>query len=180
MAQPATPSADVPQGPCSAPLAHPGDEQLLLARVCPAAPRHIAVMYAGVVTPLLPIGRAEGLDAAGMTRLIAGPATVLPTAGLADFAGNRLPFVTAAGGTLLVPGALPVLGAVVCLAPVPVFGGAGIVLFGSIAVSGIRTLSEAASAQTVLGAGALIGVLLNLFFHHLGTRSRTAAALKSS
>ncbi|MFC9926111.1 nucleobase:cation symporter-2 family protein [Streptomyces sp. NPDC127190] len=125
--------------------------------------------------------------------------------------------VAVAGGTLLVLGAFPVLGAVVSLVPLPVLGGAGIVLFGSIAVSGIRTLSEAglddssniilvavalgagiiplaaptfyagfpAWAQTVLGsgisAGALVAVLLNLFFHHLGTRSRhPAAALKSS
>lgn len=40
-------------------------------------------------------------------------------------------------------------------------------------------------AQTVLGsgisAGALVAVLLNLFLHHLGTRSRhPAPALKSS
>jgi len=39
-------------------------------------------------------------------------------------------------------------------------------------------------AQTVLGswisAGALVAVVLNLFFHHLGTHSRTAVALKSS
>jgi xanthine/uracil permease len=38
--------------------------------------------------------------------------------------------------------------------------------------------------QTVLGsgisAGALVAVLLNLFFHHLGTRGHVAAALKSS
>ncbi|MFD6416595.1 nucleobase:cation symporter-2 family protein [Streptomyces sp. NPDC060194] len=125
--------------------------------------------------------------------------------------------VAAAGGALLVLGAFPVLGAVVSLVPMPVLGGAGIVLFGSIAVSGIRTLSEAglddssniilvavalgagiiplaapsfyagfpAWAQTVLGsgisAGALTAVLLNLFFHHLGTRATTAVpALKSS
>lgn len=124
--------------------------------------------------------------------------------------------VAAAGGALLVLGAFPVLGAVVSLVPMPVLGGAGIVLFGSIAVSGIRTLSEAGLddssnivlvavalgagiiplaapafyagfpswAQTVLGsgisAGALVAVLLNLFFHHLGTHSRHAVALKSS
>ncbi|MFJ6144716.1 nucleobase:cation symporter-2 family protein [Streptomyces anulatus] len=124
--------------------------------------------------------------------------------------------VAAAGGALLILGAFPVLGAVVSLVPMPVLGGAGIVLFGSIAVSGIRTLSEAglddssniilvavalgagiiplaaptfyagfpAWAQTVLGsgisAGALVAVVLNLFFHHLGTHSRTAVALKSS
>ncbi|MEV7110249.1 nucleobase:cation symporter-2 family protein [Streptomyces anulatus] len=124
--------------------------------------------------------------------------------------------VAAAGGALLILGAFPVLGAVVSLVPMPVLGGAGIVLFGSIAVSGIRTLSEAglddssniilvavalgagiiplaaptfyagfpAWAHTVLGsgisAGALVAVVLNLFFHHLGTHSRTAVALKSS
>ncbi|GGW13782.1 nucleobase:cation symporter-2 family protein [Streptomyces globisporus] len=124
--------------------------------------------------------------------------------------------VAAAGGALLILGAFPVLGAVVSLVPMPVLGGAGIVLFGSIAVSGIRTLSEAglddssniilvavalgagiiplaaptfyagfpAWAQTVLGsgisAGALVAVVLNLFFHHLGTHSRNAVALKSS
>ncbi|MEU7033017.1 nucleobase:cation symporter-2 family protein [Streptomyces sp. NPDC046237] len=125
--------------------------------------------------------------------------------------------VAVAGGALLVLGAFPVLGAVVSMVPMPVLGGAGIVLFGSIAVSGIRTLSEAglddssniilvavalgagiiplaaptfyagfpAWAQTVLGsgisAGALVAVTLNLFFHHLGTRSRhPAPALKSS
>ncbi|MEV0491823.1 nucleobase:cation symporter-2 family protein [Streptomyces atratus] len=124
--------------------------------------------------------------------------------------------VAAAGGALIVLGAFPVLGAAVSLVPMPVLGGAGIVLFGSIAVSGIRTLSEAGLddssniilvavalgagiiplaapafyagfpswAQTVLGsgisAGALVAVLLNLFFHHLGTHSRTAVALKSS
>ncbi|MET8740527.1 nucleobase:cation symporter-2 family protein [Streptomyces sp. NPDC004728] len=124
--------------------------------------------------------------------------------------------VAAAGGALLVLGVFPVLGAVVSTVPMPVLGGAGIVLFGSIAVSGIRTLSEAGLddssniilvavalgagiiplaapefyagfpswAQTVLGsgisAGALAAVLLNLFFHHLGTHGRTAVALKSS
>ncbi|MFE3519661.1 nucleobase:cation symporter-2 family protein [Streptomyces sp. NPDC059166] len=124
--------------------------------------------------------------------------------------------VAAAGGALIVLGVFPVLGAVVSLVPMPVLGGAGIVLFGSIAVSGIRTLSEAGLddssniilvavalgagiiplaaptfyagfpswAQTVLGsgisAGALVAVLLNLFFHHLGTHSRPAVALKSS
>ncbi|MFA3835968.1 MULTISPECIES: nucleobase:cation symporter-2 family protein [Streptomyces] len=51
--------------------------------------------------------------------------------------------VAAAGGALLVLGVFPVLGAVVSTVPMPVLGGAGIVLFGSIAVSGIRTLSEA-------------------------------------
>lgn len=66
--------------------------------------------------------------------------------------------VAAAGGALLILGAFPVLGAVVSLVPMPVLGGAGIVLFGSIAVSGIRTLSEAGlddSSNIILVAVAL-------------------------
>ncbi len=98
----------------------------------------------------------------------------------------------------------------------PVLRGAGDVLFGSVVVSGIRTLSGAglddssgivlvavapgtgviplaapalragfpSSARTVLGSGtgpgAVAAVPLNLFFHHLGTHSRNAVALKSS
>ncbi|MEU8482504.1 nucleobase:cation symporter-2 family protein [Streptomyces sp. NPDC048641] len=66
--------------------------------------------------------------------------------------------VAAAGGALLVLGVFPVLGAVVSTVPMPVLGGAGIVLFGSIAVSGIRTLSEAGlddSSNIILVAVAL-------------------------
>ena len=39
-------------------------------------------------------------------------------------------------------GLLPVLGRVVASIPMPVLGGAGIILFGSVAASGIRTLSK--------------------------------------
>ncbi|MFJ8650099.1 nucleobase:cation symporter-2 family protein [Streptomyces sp. NPDC093546] len=166
----------------------------------------------------------RGLRTDGIATLIGPVFGGFPTSAFAQNVGVvsltrvRSRYVVAvAGGALLVLGAFPVLGAVVSLVPMPVLGGAGIVLFGSIAVSGIRTLSEAglddssniilvavalgagiiplaaptfyagfpAWAQTVLGsgisAGALVAVLLNLFFHHLGTRSRHAApALKSS
>ncbi len=51
-------------------------------------------------------------------------------------------FVVAFGGGILVLlGLLPVVGRVVAAIPLPVLGGAGIVLFGSVAASGIRTLS---------------------------------------
>ncbi|MEU5212491.1 nucleobase:cation symporter-2 family protein [Streptomyces sp. NPDC020742] len=166
----------------------------------------------------------RGLRTDGLASLLGPVFGGFPTSAFAQNVGVvsltrvRSRYVVAlAGGTLLVLGAFPVLGAVVSLVPMPVLGGAGIVLFGSIAVSGIRTLSEAglddssniilvavslgagiiplaaptfyaafpAWAQTVLGsgisAGALTAVLLNLFFHHLGTRSRsTVPALKSS
>jgi len=57
--------------------------------------------------------------------------------------GIRSRFVVAAGGGILVVlGLLPVLGRVMNAIPQPVLGGAGIVLFGSVAAAGIRTLSR--------------------------------------
>ncbi|MFE4590759.1 nucleobase:cation symporter-2 family protein [Streptomyces laurentii] len=160
----------------------------------------------------------RGLRTDGLATLLGPVFGGFPTSAFAQNVGVvsltrvRSRYVVAvAGGALLVLGAFPVLGAVVSLVPMPVLGGAGIVLFGSIAVSGIRTLAEAglddsshiilvavalgagiiplaaptfyagfpAWAQTVLGsgisAGALVAVLLNLFFHHLGTRPRRTA-----
>jgi uric acid transporter len=63
--------------------------------------------------------------------------------GLVALTGIKSRFAVAAGGgVLLVLGLLPVVGAVVAAIPFPVLGGAGIVLFGSVAASGIRTLSR--------------------------------------
>ncbi len=50
--------------------------------------------------------------------------------------------VTAGGVILLVLGLLPVLGRVVAAIPYPVLGGAGLVLFGTVTASGIRTLAK--------------------------------------
>ncbi|GAA1405888.1 uracil permease [Glutamicibacter uratoxydans] len=63
--------------------------------------------------------------------------------GLVAITGITSRFVVAAGGGILVVlGLLPVLGRVVGAIPPPVLGGAGIVLFGTVAASGIRTLSK--------------------------------------
>ncbi|MEW1921163.1 nucleobase:cation symporter-2 family protein [Pseudarthrobacter oxydans] len=52
-------------------------------------------------------------------------------------------YVVAAGGVILVIlGLLPVMGRVVAAVPTAVLGGAGIVLFGTVAASGIRTLAK--------------------------------------
>ena len=52
-------------------------------------------------------------------------------------------YVVAAGGLILVLlGLLPILGRVVAAVPTAVLGGAGIVLFGTVAASGIRTLAK--------------------------------------
>ena len=63
--------------------------------------------------------------------------------GLVAITGVKSRFVvTAGGGILVVLGLLPVLGRVVAAVPSPVLGGAGIVLFGTVAASGIRTLAK--------------------------------------
>lgn len=49
--------------------------------------------------------------------------------------------VTAGGGIMIVLGLVPWLGQVIAAIPMPVLGGAGIVLFGTVAASGIRNLS---------------------------------------
>ncbi|MFP5072653.1 nucleobase:cation symporter-2 family protein [Pseudonocardia nantongensis] len=63
--------------------------------------------------------------------------------GLVAITGVRSRFVVTAGGVvLLILGMLPVLGRVVAAIPYPVLGGAGLVLFGTVAASGIRTLAK--------------------------------------
>jgi xanthine/uracil permease len=63
--------------------------------------------------------------------------------GLVAMTGIKSRFVVAMSGLILVVlGLFPVLGAVVAVVPLPVLGGAGLALFGTVAASGIRTLSR--------------------------------------
>ena len=63
--------------------------------------------------------------------------------GVVAITGVKSRYVVAAGGSVLFAlGLLPVLGRVIAAVPYPVLGGAGIVLFGTVAASGIRTLSK--------------------------------------
>ena len=63
--------------------------------------------------------------------------------GLVAITGIKSRFVVSAGGVILVIlGVLPILGRVVTAIPTPVLGGAGVVLFGTVAASGIRTLAK--------------------------------------
>jgi NCS2 family nucleobase:cation symporter-2 len=63
--------------------------------------------------------------------------------GLVAVTGIKSRFAVAAGGVvLMLLGLLPVLGRVVAAVPMPVLGGAGVVLFGTVAASGIRTLTK--------------------------------------
>jgi xanthine/uracil permease len=70
--------------------------------------------------------------------------------GLVAITGVKSRFVVSAGGVILVVlGLLPVLGRVVAAVPTPVLGGAGVVLFGSVAASGIRTLAKVDYANSM-------------------------------
>ena len=63
--------------------------------------------------------------------------------GLVAITGVKSRFVVAAGGIILVVlGLLPIMGRLIAAIPVPVLGGAGLVLFGTVAASGIRTLAK--------------------------------------
>lgn len=64
--------------------------------------------------------------------------------GLVAMTKIRSRFVVAAGGGMLIlMGLCPVAAALIATVPQPVLGGAGVVLFGSVAASGIRTLARA-------------------------------------
>ncbi|MEU3624557.1 uracil permease [Amycolatopsis coloradensis] len=94
--------------------------------------------------------------------------------GLVAITGVRSRFVVTAGGViLLVLGMLPVLGRVVATIPYPVLGGAGLVLFGTVAASGIKTLSKVdydgnmnlVVVAASLGLG-MVPIAAPDFYHH--------------
>ncbi|WP_052489783.1 nucleobase:cation symporter-2 family protein [Streptomyces sp. 150FB] len=81
--------------------------------------------------------------------------------GLVAMTKVRSRFVVATGGGILILlGLCPVLASVIALVPLPVLGGAGIVLFGSVAASGIQTLSTAAleKGENALIVAASVGI----------------------
>ena len=95
--------------------------------------------------------------------------------GLIAMTGVKSRFVVATGGGLLVIlGLLPVLGQVAASIPLPVLGGGGVLLFGTVAASGIRTLGrvdyERNNMNLVIVAAALvmglIPVMMPAFYDH--------------
>ncbi len=88
--------------------------------------------------------------------------------------------VATGGGVLVLLGLFPVVGAIVSLVPQPVLGGAGLVLFGSVATSGIRTLSKADLGDpfnalvvaSALGIG-IIPIAAPSFYEHFPAALRT-------
>ncbi|MET8826919.1 nucleobase:cation symporter-2 family protein [Streptomyces sp. NPDC004610] len=92
---------------------------------------------------------ADGLRADGLSTVLGGVFNTFPYTAYAQNVGlvgmTRVRsrwVVAAAGGILVLLGLLPKLGAVVAAIPAPVLGGAGLVMFGTVAASGLRTLAE--------------------------------------
>jgi NCS2 family nucleobase:cation symporter-2 len=92
---------------------------------------------------------ARGLRTDGLGTLIGGLFNTFPytsfsqNVGLVGVTGVRSRWVCVAGGViLLVMGLVPALGALVEAVPQFVLGGAGIVMFGMVAATGVRILSD--------------------------------------
>ncbi len=94
--------------------------------------------------------------------------------GLVAVTGVKSRYVVAAAGLILVTlGLLPIMGRVIAAIPPSVLGGAGIVLFGTVAASGIRSLSKVDYANnmnlvivaTSLGFG-MIPISAPQFYEH--------------
>lgn len=94
--------------------------------------------------------------------------------GLVAVTGVKSRFVVTFSGLILVTlGLLPVMGRVVAAVPMSVLGGAGVVLFGTVAASGIRTLAKVdyegnmnlIIVATSVGFG-MIPIAAPSFYHH--------------
>lgn len=91
----------------------------------------------------------RGIFADGTATTVAGFFNLFPysafaqNVGLVSMTGVRSRFIVAtAGGILITMGLFPKLAALAVMVPKPVLGGAGLVMFGMVAVAGIRTLSK--------------------------------------
>ncbi|MFD6416060.1 nucleobase:cation symporter-2 family protein [Streptomyces sp. NPDC060194] len=120
--------------------------------------------------PATPRRVADGLRADGLSTVIGGVFNTFPYTAFAQNVGlvgmTRVRsrwVVAAAGGFLVVLGLLPKLGAVVAAIPAPVLGGAGVVMFGTVAASGLRTLAsvdfKGNNNLTVVAVSVAFGVL---------------------
>ncbi|MGY4531745.1 xanthine permease [Pseudomonas sp. TE3786] len=94
--------------------------------------------------------------------------------GLVAVTGVKSRYVVATAGLILVTlGLLPVMGRLVAAVPTAVLGGAGLVLFGTVAASGIRTLAQVdyrnnmnlIIVATSIGFG-MIPIAAPTFYHH--------------
>ncbi|MEV5612559.1 nucleobase:cation symporter-2 family protein [Streptomyces sp. NPDC052225] len=120
--------------------------------------------------PVTPRALGDGLRADGFSTLLGGVFNTFPytafaqNVGLVGMTRVRSRWVVAtAGGILVLLGLLPKLGAVVAAIPAPVLGGAGLVMFGTVAASGLRTLAkvdfQGNHNLTIVAVSVAIGVL---------------------
>ena len=124
----------------------------------------------------------RGLRGDGVGTILGGLFNTFPytsfsqNVGLVGVTGIRSRYVTVVGGLILVVlGLIPKLAAVVAAVPVFVLGGAGVVMFGMVAATGIRILSQVDFATRrhnlfivaiSLGIG-MIPLIANNFFDQL-------------
>ncbi|WP_306317324.1 MULTISPECIES: nucleobase:cation symporter-2 family protein [unclassified Streptomyces] len=112
----------------------------------------------------------DGLRADGFSTVLGGVFNTFPytafaqNVGLVGMTKVRSRWVVAvSGGILILLGLLPKLGAVVAAIPSPVLGGAGLVMFGTVAASGLKTLSkvdfEGNANLTVVAVSVAVGLL---------------------
>ncbi|MEV7323206.1 nucleobase:cation symporter-2 family protein [Streptomyces sp. NPDC093970] len=117
-----------------------------------------------------PRALSDGLRADGLSTVLGGVFNTFPYTAYAQNVGlvglTRVRsrwVVAAAGGILVLLGLLPKLGAVVAAVPAPVLGGAGLVMFGTVAASGLRTLAAVdltgSHNLTVVAVSVAVGVL---------------------
>jgi xanthine permease len=117
-----------------------------------------------------PRSLSDGLRADGLSTVIGGIFNTFPytafaqNVGLVGMTRVRSRWVVAtAGGILVLLGLLPKLGAVVAAVPAPVLGGAGLVMFGTVAASGLKTLAQVDfkgnNNLTVVAVSVAMGVL---------------------
>lgn len=113
---------------------------------------------------------ANGLRADGLSTALGGIFNAFPftafaqNVGLVRFTGIKSRFVVAVAGVILMMlGFLPKLSALVSAIPLPVLGGAGLVLFGSVAAAGIQTLAKVNLSDTrnliIVAVSVALGVI---------------------
>ncbi|MBN0043555.1 purine permease [Streptomyces actuosus] len=117
-----------------------------------------------------PRSLSDGLRADGLSTVLGGVFITFPYTAYAQNVGlvglTRVRsrwVVAAAGGILVLLGLLPKLGALVAAVPAPVLGGAGLVMFGTVAASGLRTLAQVDFRDnhnlTVVAVSVAVGML---------------------
>ncbi len=127
----------------STPAVHPVDERLPTGRLTALGLQHVLVMYAGAVAVPLIVGRALKLSPEQVTMLIqadlfcCGVVTLIQALGATQWFGIRLPVMMGVTFVSVAP-----MAALVESLPTFVLGGAGLVMFGMVAATGIRILAS--------------------------------------